>query len=69
VRTVEDLLRDYQHLIESVTVVTGSKGIFDVEVDGRLLYSKHATGRHAHPGEVRELFRAHVGPDAAVFER
>ena len=54
---VRDLLSTYQHVIESLTLVTGSKGIFDVEVDGELLYSKQATGRHAAPGEVLELFR------------
>ena len=52
-----DLLSTYQHVIESLTLVTGSKGIFDVEIDGEMLYSKHATGRHAEPGEVLELFR------------
>ena len=67
-RTVGDLLHHYQHLIEDLTVVTGSKGVFDVEVDGELLYSKHATGRHAEPGEVLELFRARLGPDASEYE-
>ncbi len=52
-----DLLSTYQHVIESLTLVTGSKGIFDVEVDDQMLYSKHETGRHAEPGEVLELFR------------
>ena len=54
-----DLLSNYQHVIESLTLVTGAKGVFDVEVDGELLYSKHATGRHAEPGEILELFRDH----------
>ena len=52
-----DLLSNYQHVIDTLTLDTGSKGVFDVEVDGELLYSKHATGRHAGPGEVLELFR------------
>ena len=52
-----DLLSTYQHVIGSLTLVTGSKGVFDVEVDGEILYSKHETGRHAEPGEVLELFR------------
>ena len=51
-----DLLSTYQHVIESLALVTGAKGIFDVEVDGEMLYSKHATGRHTEPGEVLELF-------------
>ena len=53
-----DLLSNYQHVIESLTFVTGTKGIFDVTVDGDLLYSKHSTGRHADDGEVLELFTA-----------
>lgn len=53
-----DLLFNYQHIIENLTFVTGSKGVFDVEVDGELLYSKHATDRHAEPNEVLQLFEA-----------
>ena len=59
--TVADLLHDYQHVIDDITVMTGSKGVFDVEVDGQLLYSKRATGRHAEPGEVLALLRARLG--------
>jgi predicted Rdx family selenoprotein len=69
VRTVHDLLHDYQHVIADVTLVTGSKGIFDVAVDGQLLYSKHATRRHAEPGEVLELFRQRVVPGVEAYER
>jgi hypothetical protein len=43
--------------------------VFDVEVDGELLYSKHAIGRHADDGEVLELFRERVVPGVPVYER
>ncbi|MBI5763393.1 MAG: SelT/SelW/SelH family protein [Planctomycetes bacterium] len=33
-------------------LVKGSGGVFDVECDGRLLYSKHKTGRFPEPFEV-----------------
>ena len=68
-RTVAELLHHYQHVIEDITVVTGSKGVFDVEIDGRVLYSKQFTGRHAEPGEVLELFRAQLGSDVEEYER
>ncbi len=68
-RTVRDLVHDYQHAIADLTLVMGSKGVFDVEVDGALLYSKHATGRHAEDGEVLELFRQRIVPDVPVYER
>jgi predicted Rdx family selenoprotein len=69
VSTVHDLLHHYQHVIADLTVVAGSKGIFDVTVDGELLYSKHATGRHAQPGEVLALFRERVVPGVEPYER
>lgn len=51
-----DLLSNYQHVIESLTLTTGSKGVFDVTVDGQMIYSKHDIGRHAEPGEVLDIF-------------
>lgn len=68
-RAAHDLLHDYQHVIAELTLVTGSQGVFEVEVDGATLYSKKATGRHAEPGEVLALFREHIVPDVTVYER
>ena len=67
--TVKDLLHDYQHVIDELDVVTGGKGVFDVEIDGELLYSKHAEGRHAEPGEVLARFRDRIVPGVAVYDR
>ena len=64
-----DLIHDYQHVIAELTLVTGAKGVFDVVVDGDMLYSKHATGRHAAPGEVLELFRDRYGEGVTPYER
>jgi len=69
VRTVEDLLRDYQHVIGSFEIVAGSGGVFTVEVDGEVLFSKKERGRHAEPGEVLRLFQEQVVPDVPVYER
>ena len=68
-RTVADLLHDYQHVIAELTLVTGSQGVFEVVVDGEVLYSKKATGRHAEPGEVLRLFRERYAKDVRVYER
>jgi selenoprotein W-related protein len=69
VSAAHDLLHDYQHVIERLTLVTGSKGVFDVVVDGRPLYSKHETGRHAQPGEVLTLFRERYATGVTPYER
>jgi selenoprotein W-related protein len=67
VSAASDLLSNYQHVIDTLTLATGSKGVFDVEVDGELLYSKHATGRHANPGEVLELFRERYAKNVTPY--
>ena len=64
-----DLLHDYQHIIADLTLVTGSKGIFDVVVDDEMLYSKKSTGRHANDGEVLQLFRDRYAKGVEVYER
>ncbi len=62
-----DLLSNYQHVIDTMTLDTGSKGVFDVVVDGALLYSKHASGRHAEPGEILDLFRSQYATDVTPY--
>lgn len=64
---VSDLLSNYQHVIGELKLVTGGAGIYDVVVNGEMLYSKGQTGRHANNGEVLELFAAHVGPEVRRY--
>ena len=66
---VTDLLTNYQHVIDDLRVVTGGSGVFDVAVNGELIYSKHATGRHAEPGEVLMNFQQHIGSDVPVYAK
>ncbi len=40
-----------------VRLVPSSGGVFEVQVDGNLVFSKRALRRHAQPGEVVELIR------------
>jgi selenoprotein W-related protein len=35
-----------------VKLIESSGGVFEVEVDGRTIFSKKALGRHAQSGEV-----------------
>lgn len=48
----DELLKQFEHLIESLTLVPSDGGKFEVSVNGRLLFSKLATQRHAEAGEV-----------------
>ena len=40
-----------------IRLVPSSGGVFEVTVDGRLVFSKKALGRHAQPGEIMQLIR------------
>lgn len=64
----KDLLQNYQHVIDRLTLVTGGSGVFDVTVNDALIYSKGETGRHANEGEVLKLFSEHVGPDVPRYK-
>jgi selenoprotein W-related protein len=58
---MDELLKHYEHLIETITLVPSDGGKFEVSVNGQLLYSKLDTHRHAGPGEVLGLVRKIVG--------
>ena len=40
----------------------GIGGIFDVHVDGDLLFTKKMLGRYPDPGDVEPLLRERLGP-------
>jgi selenoprotein W-related protein len=44
-----------------IRLVASSGGVFEVKVDGDLIFSKKALRRHAEPGEVVKLIRARGG--------
>lgn len=45
----------------STTLVAGGRGVFDVEVAGKRLFSKHAEHRFPDPGEIEDLLSPLVG--------
>ena len=51
------LLEEWEHEIGTVEVVTGTGGIFDVHVDGELVFTKSMLGRYPDPDDVIPLVR------------
>ena len=41
-----------------VELVRGGGGVFDVSVDGELVFSKHKQDRFPEPGEILSMLRA-----------
>jgi selenoprotein W-related protein len=46
-----------------VRLIPSSGGVFEVTLDGKLVFSKKAGRRHAEPGEVLRLVREALGRD------
>jgi selenoprotein W-related protein len=47
--------REIEYYITSWTLIPRQGGVFEVTVNGELLFSKKALGRHAEPGEIRQV--------------
>ena len=56
-------MQGWAPIIETIELVPSSKGRFEVTLDGDLIFSKAALGRHAKPGEVAGLVRARIGAE------
>ncbi len=64
----KELLIAYQHVISELKLITGTAGIFEVSIDGELVFSKHACAdRFPHPGELTEAFTKIAGLDVPRF--
>jgi len=55
---VTELLKEFEPEIAELTLVPSDGGRFEVTVNGKLVYSKLQTGRHAEPGEVVRLIKS-----------
>lgn len=47
-----EVLKNYEMKINEITLIPSDAGKFEVSVDGKLVYSKLATGRHVESGEA-----------------
>jgi predicted Rdx family selenoprotein len=64
----DELLGDYQHIIEDIVLITSSGGAFEIKVNDELIFSKkNVQKRHADPGEIMALFREIVGTDTPTY--
>ena len=61
----DELLKNFETQIESLELIPSSGGVFEVQVNSSLVYSKKATGRHAAASEVVNTVRGLVDGGAA----
>ena len=54
-KATEELLTAYEDRISQITLIPSWNGVFEVVMDGKLIFSKTRLGRHAHAGELVKL--------------
>ena len=57
----QELLAALETELAGVTLVPGRGGVFDVRLDGELVFSQKEAGRFPEPGELKELLRLRLG--------
>lgn len=57
----DELLSGWAPIMRGVELLSGTKGRFEVTLDGEPIFSKAALGRHANPGEVAGAFERRLG--------
>ena len=53
----EELLSEFESRIASWKLIPSRGGVFEVTVNGELIFSKQKLGRHAEVDEVRKLLK------------
>jgi selenoprotein W-related protein len=52
VRASQEILMEYEDRIAQLVLIPGADGTFEVNVNGKLVFSKLKTARHAEAGEL-----------------
>ncbi len=54
------LLKQHESRIQQITLIPSDGGCFEVTVNGKRIYSKLQTHRHAEPGEIQNLLLSYI---------
>ena len=58
----QEVLFTFGHVLGEVALVPGEGGVFDVVLDGRLIFSRKTRGRFPEAKELKQLIRDVVAP-------
>ncbi len=62
----QELLTTFAEDLAEVALVPGTGGVFDVRLDGELLFSRKAAGRFPEAKEVKQLVRDRIDPERSL---
>lgn len=62
----QELLTTFESELGGVLLKPGTGGIFEVRLDGAVIYSRKAEGRFPESKELKQLIRDRIAPDKAL---
>ncbi|WKD85865.1 hypothetical protein KCTC32516_01212 [Polaribacter huanghezhanensis] len=61
IKETTSLIKNFQHNINQLALITGSKGVFDIKVDDEIIFSKTVLNRYPNTGELVDLIKEKKG--------
>jgi selenoprotein W-related protein len=62
----QELLVTFETALGEVALVPGTGGIFEVKLDGELIYSRKVAGRFPESKELKQLIRDRIAPEKSL---
>jgi selenoprotein W-related protein len=59
----QELLTTFESELGELALVPGTGGIFEVRVDGEVIFSRKQAGRFPESKELKQLVRDRIAPD------
>ena len=59
----QEMLTTFEQELARVSLVPASGGMFEIRLNGILLFSRKASGRFPESKEIKQLIRDHVAPE------
>ena len=59
----QELLTTFEDHIKSLDLVSGAGGVFEVLLNGVVLFSRKDAGRFPESKELKQLIRDHIDPE------
>ncbi|MQA89503.1 MAG: SelT/SelW/SelH family protein [Gemmatimonas sp.] len=62
----QELLTTFQDELGEVALIPGSGGVFEVRIEGQVVWSRSGEGRLPELAELKRRVRDHVAPDRSL---
>ncbi len=59
----QELLSTFEHDLGEVALMPGDPGVFEVRLDGQMIWSRAAKGRFPEAKEIKQRVRDHIAPN------